>query len=112
MGGGGMSKIFGAAALACSILTIFAPGVSISASIAAIVLAIFAALAGDRMFASATSIVVAINAFFLSLPIWIILGSYGPYRVDLLVILLIGLAAPFAAMYLETTLRRRRLSAS
>jgi hypothetical protein len=107
-----MSKIFGAAALVCSILTIFAPGVSISASIIAIVLAIFAALAGDRMFASATSIVVAINAFFLSLPIWIILGAYGPYRVDHLVLLLMGLAAPFAAMYIETMLRRRRVAAS
>jgi len=62
-----MAKGFGIAALVCAIVAIFVPFVGIVVSGIAIVLAIVAALSGDRVFATATSLIAAVNTFFLSL---------------------------------------------
>jgi hypothetical protein len=106
-----MSKLFGASALICAVLTIFIPSASIQASAAAIVLAVFAGFMGERIMASTTPIVVAINGFFLSFPISIVLETGGPYRNDYVAALLSGLLAPFAAMLLGSLLQRRHPTA-
>jgi hypothetical protein len=60
--------------------------------------AVFAGFTGERVMASTTSVVVAINGFFLSFPISIVLETRGPYQTDIVTALLTALLAPFAAM--------------
>jgi hypothetical protein len=102
-----MSKVFGTSALFCAVLTIFVPSVSIHATAAAIVLAVFAGFMREHVLAAATSVVVAINGFFLSFPISILLQTHGPYRNDYVAALLTGLLAPFGAMLLRSLVRKR-----
>jgi len=69
-----MAKGFGIAALVFAIVAIFIPfGVVLSA--VAIVLAIVAALLGDKTFATATSLIALVNTFFLSPSTWVFLES-------------------------------------
>ena len=70
-----MAKGFGIAALVCAILAIFIPFVGIVVSGIAIVLAIVAALSGDRVFATATSLIAAVNTFFLSPSVMLVLHT-------------------------------------
>src|SRR5580704_4508697 len=93
-----MSKLLGASALVCAVLTIFIPSASIHASGAAIAFAVLAGFMGERLLASTTPAVLAINGFFLSFPISTVLETRGPYHTGFVAVLLTGLLAPFAAM--------------
>jgi hypothetical protein len=97
-----MSKGFGIAALVFAILAIFIPlGIFVSAL--AIVLAFMAALAGDRIFATATAIIALINTIFLSPSTWIMLGASDSNSKSVLtMIILVGGALPFVAMILNS----------
>jgi hypothetical protein len=109
-----MSKGFGIAALVCAILAIFIPlGIFLSA--VAIVLACIAALAGDRIFATATAIIAVVNTLFLSPSTWIMLGGGDPAAKSFMTgLILVGGALPFVAMALNAagkiSLKSRSLS--
>jgi hypothetical protein len=96
-----MSKGFGIAALVCAIIAIFIPlGIFVSAI--AIILACAAALAGDRIFATATAIIAVVNTLFLSPSTWIMLGGNDPGAKSFMtVVILVGGALPFIAMALN-----------
>jgi|HubBroStandDraft_6_1064221.scaffolds.fasta_scaffold2925460_1 hypothetical protein len=102
-----MSKLLGASALVCAVLTIFIPSASIHASGAAIALAVLAGFMGERLLASTTSVVVAINVFFLSFPISTVLETRGPHQAGFVAALLAGLLAPFAAMLMGSKWYKR-----
>lgn len=70
-----MAKGFGIAALICALLALAIPLVGIVVSGIAIVLAIIAALSGDRVFATATSLIAGINTFFLSPSVMLVLHT-------------------------------------
>jgi hypothetical protein len=70
-----MAKGFGIAALICALLALVIPLVGIVVSGIAIVLAIIAALSGDRAFATATSLIAGINTFFLSPSVMLVLHT-------------------------------------
>jgi hypothetical protein len=96
-----MSKGFGIAALVCAIIAIFIPfGIVVSA--VAIVLACIAALAGDRIFATATAVIALVNTLFLSPSTWIMLGGNDPSAHNfMMTLILVGVALPFVAMALN-----------
>ena len=96
-----MSKGFGIAALVCAIVAIFIPfGIVVSA--VAIVLACIAALAGDRIFATATAVIALVNTLFLSPSTWIMLGGNDPGAHSfMMTLILVGVAFPFVAMALN-----------
>jgi hypothetical protein len=64
----------GVAALVCAIIAIAIPFGIINSAIG-IVLAVVAALADDRVFATANAIIAFVNTRFLSPTTWILLGS-------------------------------------
>jgi hypothetical protein len=69
-----MAKGIGIAALIVAIVAFFVPIVGIAFSIFALILATLAALGGDRAYATATPIVVAVNTFGLSPSMWLVMG--------------------------------------
>jgi hypothetical protein len=98
-----MAKGFGIAALVCAILAIFVPlGIFVSAI--AIGCAVIAALAGDRIFATATTVIALINTMFLSPSTWILLSGHDPSAKSFMtMVILVGGALPFIAMWLHAT---------
>ncbi len=89
-----MAKGLGIAALLIAIIAFFIPVVGIAFSILALVLATMAALGGDRAYATATPIVVAVNTFGLSPSMWLVMGlSSGAFQ-----FVLVMLALPYIVM--------------
>lgn len=94
-----MAKGFGIGALVCAILAIFIPLYGLYVSALAIALAVVAALAGDRTLATATAVIAGVNTLFLS-PLLKIGLQQNPQGY---IIILLFIAAPFVAMFLNTT---------
>jgi hypothetical protein len=96
-----MSNGFGVAALVFAILAIPPPfGIVLSA--VAVLLAAIAALAGDRIFATATALIAVVNALFLSPSTWIMLGGNDTGARSFMTVLIVVLGAvPFVAMALN-----------
>ena len=95
-----MAKGFGIAALVSAILAVLVPFYGIHVSGIAIVLAVIAALAGDRPFAVATPIIAGINTFFLSPTVSLVL-SQSRDAATFYLISAAFLAAPFIAIALN-----------
>jgi hypothetical protein len=97
-----MAKGFGIAALILVIVAMFVPIFGIFVSGIAILFAVVAALAGDRVFATATPIVGGINTFFLSPSTWMMMGGQtDAERSTFVMVVVVGIAAPFVAMILN-----------
>lgn len=98
-----MAKGFGIAALVFALIAVVMPfGIFISAI--AIALAVISALAGDRVFATATALIAFVNTLFLSPSTWILLGGYDPSATSVITtVIVIGVALPFVAMALNAT---------
>ena len=100
-----MDKGFGIAALVVAIVAIFVPVYGIHISALAIVLAVIAAFAGDRVFATATPLIAGVNTFYLSPSVWLMLegtkqsGGQGSFYL----VAFAFLAAPFVAMALNSS---------
>ena len=90
-----MGKGAGVAALTIAILAIFVPLVGFVVSGLAIVLAIAAALAGDRVLSTATALVALVDTFFLSPTITVVLQSQKEGPLIGTILLIIG-ASPVA----------------
>ena len=99
-----MAKGFGIAALIVALVAFGVPLVGLFVSGLALLLAAIGALAGDRVFAIATPILVAINTFVLSPTTWMALagGSNGEGKV-LTVVILAALALPIIAIFLNVS---------
>ncbi len=61
-----MAKGFGIGALVCAIIALFVPIYGLYVSAIAMALATLASLNGDRVFATATATVAAVNTLFLN----------------------------------------------
>lgn len=94
-----MDKGFGIPALVFAIISIFVPLFGIFVSGIAVLLAVLSALAGDRIFATSTAVIVAVNTFFLSpLTLALLVQKTG-----FLLAALACLAAPFVAIALNAS---------
>lgn len=102
-----MAKGFGIAALVCAIVAIFVPFVGIVVSGMAIVLAIVAALSGDRVFATATSLIAAVNTFFLSPSVMIVLHT-APAAPVIETFLFLCAATPIGVVVVKSMLDQSR----
>jgi hypothetical protein len=72
-------------------------------SAVAIVLACIAALAGDKMFAIATTVIALVNTLFLSPSTWIMLGGGDPGAKSFYTTLIVvGCLLPVGAMILHS----------
>ena len=91
-----MEKGFGIAAVAIAIISCFVPFVTLFAVWLALLLAAIAAFLGDRVFSVATSLICFANIAFMS-PVTMV-GLLAPNGQPMLVISVILLLAPFAAM--------------
>lgn len=99
-----MAKGFGIAALIMVVLALFIPIGGVFLSALAALLAVVAALAGDRIFATATPLIGFINTMFLSPSTWIFLGGNDPGAKSFMTTMIVIVAAlPFAAMALNAT---------
>ena len=98
-----MAKGFGIAALICALLAIVIPIVGIVVSGIAIVLAIVAAFSGDRAFATATSLIAAVNTFFLSPSVMLVLHT-SPASPVIGVFLFLCAAAPIGVILVKSLL--------
>jgi hypothetical protein len=96
-----MDKGFGIAALLLAITAVSVPFFGIYVSTFAILLAIVAALAGERVFSTATSLIAGINTLFLSPAIWAAIK--GSEATTLTMVTLAAVAAPFVAMMFGKT---------
>jgi hypothetical protein len=102
-----MAKGFGIAGLAIAIIAIFIPFFGLYVSVVAVILAAVAALAGDRIFATATTLIAFVNTMFLSPSTW--LSLYTPtYRGFMTVMILIIGSLPFIAMALNAASKASR----
>jgi hypothetical protein len=99
-----MAKGFGIAGLVLAILAIFVPLAGIFISGIAVVCAVVAALAGDRVFATAVPLIAGVNTFFLSASVWIMMAQQSQAeRSSFTFLVLAFVAAPFVAMILNAT---------
>ena len=99
-----MSKGFGIAALIVALVAFGVPLFGLYASWVAAVLAVIAAFAGDRVFATTTPIIAAVNTLFFSpLALAAFAGENESGSNALLYITIILFAAPFIAMMLNAT---------
>jgi hypothetical protein len=105
-----VAKGFGIAAIICAVLAIFVPFVGIAISGIAIVLAVIAASFGDKPFATATSLVAAINTFFLSPSITLFLKTF-PSGSVVGVFLFVCAVAPIAVVIGMTLYEQRTRAA-
>jgi hypothetical protein len=97
-----MEKGFGIAGLVIAIVAIFIPVAGIFVSAVALVLVGIGALAGDRIFTTATAMIAIVNTMFLSPSLWIILQTKSDQEQRFYVILtMLFVAFPFAAMALN-----------
>lgn len=98
-----MAKGFGVAALVLVFFAIIAffP-INLLLSAAAIVCAVIAAFAGDRLFGTATALLVAGNIFILSPMTWTaIIGEAQQGGTVFVLLILAFISAPFLAMLLN-----------
>ena len=99
-----MGKGFGIAALVVVIIAMFVPIVGIFVSGIAMLLAVVAALGGDRAFATATPIIGGLNTFVFSPSTWMMMGGQtDSERTMFVLVILLAMAAPFIAMILNAT---------
>jgi hypothetical protein len=99
-----MAKSFGIAAIAVAVVAIVMPLYGLFLSAGAIALSVIAALAGDRIFATATPIIAVVNTLFLSPLMWLLIRDKGASNVgSFYVFVIIFFAAPFVAMFLNST---------
>jgi hypothetical protein len=98
-----MAKGCGIAALVFAILAIFIP-FGIIVSVIAIVFAVVAALAGDKVFAVATALIALVNTFVLSPSTWILLAGSDPSASSVLkVVFFVACLLPIGAIFLHST---------
>lgn len=108
-GSDAMGKGFGIAGLIVALIAIPMPVVGLYVSVISVVLAAIAALAGDRTYATATTLVAFVNTLFLSPSTWLLLSSNDPgTRFAMMMIILIIVALPFAAMVLRALVNKSR----
>jgi hypothetical protein len=95
-----MDKGFGIAALVLALVAISVPVAGVFVSGLAILLAVIAAFAGDRVYSTATSLIAGVNTFFLSPSVWAMLAgsSQDNSHGGLIALFLACMAAPFVAM--------------
>ena len=94
-----MGKGFGIASLVLAILAIFVPLYGFVISAIAILLAIAAVFGGDRIFATAVSLICFVNALFLSPSFWIFVVANSHQNPQAITYTVIGYCLlPFAAM--------------
>jgi hypothetical protein len=98
----GIAKGFGIAAMVLAILSVFIPIYGILVSGVAIVLACVAALGGDRVFATATPLISAVNVFFLTPSIDFWESNHPGSKAQLFTVATLCVAAPFVAMALSS----------
>jgi hypothetical protein len=98
-----MAKGFGIAALVFALIAIFIPFGFVLSGIA-ILLACVAALAGDRTFTIATTVIAVVNTLFLSPSTWIFLGGNDPSaQRAMTTMIVVGVALPIIAIVLNAT---------
>ena len=97
-----MAKGLGTAALVAAFIAIIVPLYGHFVSAVAIVLSVGAALAGDRIFATATTTIVGVNTLFLSPLMWLLILDKGAAR-SFYILLSVFLIAPFVAMLLNAS---------
>lgn len=102
-----MHKGFGIAALVLAIIGVVLPVFGVWLSALACVIAVFAALGGDRAFSVATSIIHAANVFLLS-PLYMIglteMAKQGSAGANVAVIvLMIAIIAPLVGIWLNAS---------
>jgi hypothetical protein len=93
----GLAKGIAISAMILAIIAIFVPIYGLYISFIALLLAVIAALTGDRVFATITPIVVAINLYFLSPSVWFVCHEVTNCG-SMVAVILAALAAPFGAM--------------
>jgi len=99
-----MSKGLGIAALVVALVALGVPLLGLYVSWLAAVLAVIAALAGDRVFATATPVIAAINTLFFSPLALATFASENEGGSNVrLYITIILFAAPFIAMVMNAT---------
>lgn len=97
-----MAKGMGTAALVAAFVAIIVPFYGLFVSAVAIVLSVGAALAGDRIFATATPIIVGVNTLFLSPLMWLLVRDKGEANVrSFYILFFVFFMAPFVAMLLN-----------
>src|SRR5262245_15708583 len=97
-----MAKGLGIASLAVAVVSVVVPLLGLYLSAGAIVLAVIAALAGDRAYAAVTPVVAVVNVLFLSPFTWLLISDHGGRGVPGFYGLVgIFFAAPFVAMLLN-----------
>jgi len=102
------SNLAGAYGVALSTLmalttVIIVPRYGLFVSAGAIVLSVIAALAGDRIFATATPIIAVVNTLFLSPFMWLLIRDHRGNGVEVFYFLVIVFfVAPFVAMFLNS----------
>lgn len=100
---GTMAKGMGIAALAAAMVAIIVPGYGLFISAVAIVLSVGAALAGDRIYATATPIIAGVNTLFLSPLMWLLIRDKGESNVrSFYIFFAVFFVAPFVAMLLNS----------
>jgi dolichol kinase len=100
-----MAKGFGIAALVVAIVAIIVPLYGLFLSAGAVVLSVIAALAGDRIFATATPIIAGVNTLFLSPLMWMLIrdkNSAGNGVGVFYFLVIVFFVAPFVAMFLNS----------
>ena len=100
-----MAKGMGTAALVAAIVAIVVPLYGLYISAFAIVLSVGAALAGDRIFATATTVIAGANSFFLSPFMWMLIRNKGNVESNVRsfsILIAVFLVAPFVAMFLNS----------
>jgi hypothetical protein len=98
-----VSLAFGVAALVSAVY-VFMPVYSLHLFVLAIVLAVVAALAGDRLFAATTPAIAGLNLYFSSPVFWPTLASMQIAEQTVFVSgICLGLISPLVAIYLHAT---------
>ena len=98
-----MARSFGIAAIAVATVAIIVPLYGLWLSAGAIALSVIAALAGDRIFATATPIIAVVNTLFLSPLTWLLITDKGESNVRSFYVFVIAFfVAPFVAMFLNS----------
>jgi hypothetical protein len=107
-----MDKGFGIGALVLALLACFTPVFGIYVSALAILFAVIAASAGDRSYSVAVPIIAGVNTFVLSPSFWVMMVGAQVQNIagGLIALVLVFLAAPFAAMAVKS--RRSRAAAT
>lgn len=91
------------AALVCALLAIIVPIYGFYVSALSLVLAVFAALSGERVFVKVVPIIAFVNSYFLSPSLWLAYYSMAPGdRFGLILLFAAFMAAPIVAMLIKS----------